>query len=92
MSNDNEGFLKKISNVMNKVSESKSLQFEVEENTKTIMEKVEILEKELEQARKALTDKGAELKSYEAVDDAKIQDAYYQGQYDCIATIKPKVQ
>ena len=56
------------------------------------MEKVEILEKELEQARKALADKGAELKSYEAVDDAKIQDAYYQGKYDCIATVKPKVQ
>ena len=91
MSNDNKGFLKKISNVMNKVSELESLQSEVEENTKTIMERVEILEKELEEARKALANKDAELKSYEAVDDAKIQDAYYQGQYDCIATVKPKV-
>ena len=54
MSNDNEGFLKKISNVMNKVLESESLRFEVEENTKTIMERVEILEKELEEAGKAL--------------------------------------
>ena len=27
-----------------------------------------------------------------AVNDAKIQKAYYQGQYDCIAAVKPTVQ
>ena len=53
--NDKENLLKKISDVMNKVSKSKRLQSEVEENTKTIMERAETLEKELEEARKMLS-------------------------------------
>ena len=47
LSNDNEDLLRKILDVMNKVSESKRLQFEVEENTKAITERAEALEKEL---------------------------------------------
>ena len=47
LSNDNEDLLRKISDVMNKVSESKRLWFEVEENTKAITERAEALEKEL---------------------------------------------
>ena len=39
-----------------------------------------------------LADKDAELKGYEAADDAKLQEAYYQGQYDCITIIKLEVQ
>ena len=53
--NDKEDHLKKISDVMNKVSESKRLWSDVEENTKTIMERAETLEKELEEARKMLS-------------------------------------
>ena len=77
---------------MNKVSESERLQFEVEENTKAITKRVEALEKELQEAKTAFAGKDAKLKSYMAADDAKIQEAYYQGQYDCIATIKSEVQ
>lgn len=62
---------------MNKVSEFERLQSEAKENTKSIMEKAEALEKELQEARKALVDKDAELKGYVAVDDARIQEAYY---------------
>ena len=47
LSNNNEDLLKKISNVMNKVSESKRLQSEAEENIKSVIKKVEALEKEL---------------------------------------------
>lgn len=79
LSNDNEDLLKKISDVMKKVSESEWLRSEAEENTKTILERAEALEKEPQQSRKAFIDKDAELKSYEAIDDAKLQDAYYQG-------------
>ena len=77
---------------MNKVSESKGLQFEAEENTKAITKRVEALEKELQEAKTALTGKDAELKGYVAADDAKIQKAYYQGQYDYITTVKLEVQ
>nr|POE96250.1 hypothetical protein CFP56_59533 [Quercus suber] len=63
--------------VMNKVSKLERLQSEVEENTKTIMERLEALEKELQEARKALADKDAKLKGYKVADDAKLQDAYY---------------
>ncbi|KAL0017462.1 hypothetical protein SO802_004531 [Lithocarpus litseifolius] len=56
------------------------------------MERVETLEKELEKAKKMLADKDAELKCFEAADDAKLQEAYYQGQYDCIATVKLEVE
>ena len=44
---DNEDFLKKISNVMNKVSYSKKLRVDAEENTEAITERKEALEKEL---------------------------------------------
>ena len=77
--NDNEGLLKKILDFMNKVSESERLQSEAEENTKTIMERAETLEKELEEAKKMLVDKDVELKGYEAANDTKLQEAYYQG-------------
>nr|POE96249.1 hypothetical protein CFP56_59533 [Quercus suber] len=66
-----------ILDVMNKVSKLERLQSEVEENTKTIMERLEALEKELQEARKALADKDAKLKGYKVADDAKLQDAYY---------------
>ena len=56
------------------------------------MERAEALEKELQEAKKALADKDAELNSYVAVYEVRIQEAYYQGQYDCIATMKPEVQ
>ena len=47
LSNDNEDLLRKILDVMNKIFESERLQFEVEENTKAIIERVEALENEL---------------------------------------------
>lgn len=50
INNDNEDPLKKISDVMNKVSKSERLQFEAEENTKSIMERVEALKKDLQKA------------------------------------------
>nr|POE84955.1 hypothetical protein CFP56_75806 [Quercus suber] len=31
-------------------------------------------------------------RSWGQADDAKIQEAYYQGQYDCTTTVKPEVQ
>ena len=77
---------------MNKVSKSERLQFEVEENTKAITKRVEALEKELQETKTAFAGKDAKLKSYVAANDAKIQEAYYQGQYGCIATIKSEVQ
>ncbi|XP_050283530.1 uncharacterized protein LOC126723780 [Quercus robur] len=92
LSNDNEDLLKKILDVMNKVYESKRLRFEAEENIKAITERKEALRKELQEMKKAFVEKDAELKGYVAVDDAKVQDAYYQGQYDCIASVKPEVQ
>lgn len=42
--------------------------------------------------KKTLTKKDAKLKGYVAVDDARIQESYYQGQYDCIVSVKLKVQ
>ena len=72
LSNDNEDLLKKILDVMNKVLESERLRFKAEENTKSVMEKVEVLEKELQEARTALARKDAELKIFVATDDAKI--------------------
>lgn len=72
LSNDNEDLLKKILDVMNKVLESERLRFKAEENTKSVMEKVEVLEKELQEARTALAGKDAELKFFVATDDAKI--------------------
>ena len=92
LSNDNEDLLKKISVVMNKVLELERLRSKVEENTKAIIERVEALEKELQDSRKAFADKDTELKGYVAADGAKIQKAYYYGQYDCIATVKPEIQ
>ena len=77
---------------MRKVSESKKLRAEAEENTKAIIERKDALEKELVGVKKALAEKDAALKGYVAADDAKIQEAYYQGQYGCIASVKPKVQ
>nr|POE66783.1 hypothetical protein CFP56_68838 [Quercus suber] len=56
LSNDNEDLLKKISDVMNKVSESKRFRSKVEENTKSIMDKADAFEKELQEARTALYD------------------------------------
>lgn len=47
LSNDNEDLLKKISDVMKRVLKSERLRFKVEENAKSIMERVEALEKEL---------------------------------------------
>ena len=47
LSNDNEDLLRKILDVMNKISKSERLQFGVEENTKAIIERVEALENEL---------------------------------------------
>lgn len=77
---------------MNKVSESKKLQAEVEENTKAIIERKEALKKEVMEVKKALAEKDATLKGYEAADDDKIQEAYYQGQHDNIAFVKLEVQ
>ena len=79
LSNDNEDLLRKIWDVMNKVFEIERLQFEAEENTKAITKRAEALEKELQEARTALAGKDVELKSYVVIDDAKIQEAYYQG-------------
>nr|POF06792.1 hypothetical protein CFP56_73289 [Quercus suber] len=72
LSNDNEDLFKKITDVMNKVLEFERPQSEVEENTKSIMERAETLEKELQEVKKCLADKDTKLKKYEAVDDARI--------------------
>lgn len=64
INNDNEDPYKKISDVMNKVSKSERLQFEAEENTKSIMERVEALKKDLQKAWKAPAHKDVELNSY----------------------------
>lgn len=77
---------------MNKVSESKKLRSKAKENSKAITERKEALEKELQEVKKTLVEKDVTLKGYVAADDAKIKEAYYQGQYDCIVTVKPKVQ
>ena len=92
LSSDNEDLLKKISDIMNKVSESKKLRSKAKENSKAITERKEALEKELQEVKKTLVEKDVTLKGYVAADDAKIKEAYYQGQYDCIVTVKPKVQ
>ena len=42
--------------------------------------------------KKTLAEKDVTLKGYVVANDAKIQEAYYQGQYSCIATMKPEVQ
>ena len=57
---------------MRKVSESKKLRAEAEENTKAIIERKDALEKELVGVKKALAEKDAALKGYVAADDAKI--------------------
>lgn len=90
--NDNEDLLKKISKVMNKVSEFEKLRAEAEENTKANTERNEALEKELQEVKKALTEKDAKLKGYVAVDHTRIQESYYLVQYDCIASVKLEVQ
>lgn len=92
LAKDNEDILKKISDVMNKVSESEKLHSKVEKNAKAITERKEALEKELQEIQKDLEAKIAELKAFVAMDDEKIQVAYYQGQIDCIILKKPKVE
>ena len=77
---------------MNKVSEFEKLRTEDEENTKANTERKEALEKELQKVKKTLEEKDAKLKGYVAVDDARIQESYYQGQYDCLASVKLEVQ
>lgn len=42
--------------------------------------------------KKALAEIDAELKGYVVANEAKIQESYNQGQYDCIASVKLKVQ
>lgn len=77
---------------MNKVSKFEKLRVEVKENTKANIERKEALMKELQEVKKTLTEKDAKLKGYVVVDDARIQESYYQGQYDCIASVKLEVQ
>lgn len=77
LSNDNENLLKKIYDVINKVSESEKLRSEAEEHTKAITERKEVLEKELQEVKKALKEKNAKLKGYVVADNAKVQVAYY---------------
>ena len=89
---DNEDLLKKISNVMNKVSKTEKLRAKAKEKTKAITERKDRLEKEVMELKKALAEKDVTLQGYEAADDTKIQEAYYQGQHDCIVFVKPKVQ
>nr|POF02064.1 hypothetical protein CFP56_18187 [Quercus suber] len=59
---DNEDLLKKILDVMNKVSEFEKLRAEAEENTKAIAERKEAFEKVLEKMKKALVEKEVEMK------------------------------
>ena len=61
LSTDNEDLLKKILDVMNKVSESKKLRAEVKENTKAITKRKEALEKEVMELKKAFAEKDATL-------------------------------
>ena len=77
---------------MNKVSKSKKLRAEAEENTKANTKRKEALEKELQEVKKTLTEKDAKLKGYVAVDDDRIQESYYEGQCDWIASVKLEVQ
>ena len=48
---------------MSKVSEFEKLRFEVEENTKAIIERKEALEKELQEVKNTLVEKDAVLKT-----------------------------
>nr|POE76075.1 hypothetical protein CFP56_05041 [Quercus suber] len=77
LTKDNKDLPKKISDVMNKVSESEKLHSKAEENTKTITEMNEALEKELQEVKKTLDDKTMKLRSFVAADNEKIQATYY---------------
>lgn len=61
---------------LNKFFESEKLRAEAEENIKAITERKEALEKELEEVKKTLVEKEAELKGYVAVNEARIQESY----------------
>ena len=82
---DNKDLLKKISDVMNKVSKSEKLRSEAEENTKVITERKEALEntkviterkealeKKFQETKKDPAAKTAELKAFVAANDEKI--------------------
>ena len=92
LNTDKEDLLKKISDVMNKVSESERLRAKAEENTKAITERKEALKMKPQEMKTAFVEKDAKLKRYMAIDDAKIQESYNQGQCNSIASVKPKVQ
>lgn len=51
---ENEDLLKKISNVMNKISKSKMCRTEAEEKNKALNERMEALEEDLQEMKKAL--------------------------------------
>ena len=78
--------------MMNKVSELEKLRSEAKENTKAIIERKEALEKGLQEIKKKLEDKNSKLEAFVAVDNEKKQAAYYQGQTNYIASVKPEVQ
>ena len=78
--------------IINKVSESEKLRAEAREKTKAISERKEALEKELKETKKALAEKDAKLKGYVADDEARIQESYEQGQFDCISSVRSEVQ
>ena len=69
---DNKDLLKKISDVMNKMSKSQKLHSEAEENTKVITERKEALEKKFQETKKDPAAKTAELKAFVAANDEKI--------------------
>lgn len=77
---------------MSKVSKSEKLHSKAKKNTNAIAERKEALEKELQETKKTLEDKNVELKAFVATNNEKLQAAYHQGLYDCIASVKPEVQ
>jgi len=77
---------------MSKVTESEKLRAEAEQITKAFNERKDALGKELEEVKKALEEKKVEVVVVSQVSSGKLQQVYYQGQNDCIASVRPEVQ
>ncbi|KAL0015291.1 hypothetical protein SO802_002360 [Lithocarpus litseifolius] len=72
LAKDNEDFLGKIFDMMDKVSKLERLHSEAKENTKAITVRKEALKKELPEAKKKLEKKEAELSAFVTVNNEKI--------------------
>lgn len=69
VSKDNDDLLKKISDVMSKVTKLEKIWVEVERNTMAFIERKDALERELEEVKTALVDKTTEIEAHVTVDN-----------------------